>query len=127
MNFKPLNFLKNNSPKHLCRATETPFHGKVYLTPAYTFYLRQLNWLPIRQRRTLYLLFSILFEPSAPSYLKCRFSFVTPRPGCELRSSRSLKLLVFPHHSGFLSSSFTVQAIRLWNSLPLTGSKQVNF
>lgn len=83
---------------------------------------RQLNWLPIRHRRSLRILstlFSILFEPSTPLYLKRKFTFDTPRPGCELRSSRSLKLTIPFHRTGFVSNSFALQAIRLWNALPL--------
>jgi hypothetical protein len=87
-----------------------------------SFYRRQLNWLSIRHRRSLRILctlFTILFVPSAPGYLKHKFVFVTPRPGCELRSSRLLKLSLPSHHTGFMSNSFAVQAIRLWNKLPL--------
>lgn len=87
-----------------------------------SFYRRQLNWLSIRRRRSLRILsilFSILFEPSSPGYLKRKFTFITPRPGCELRSSRSLKLSIPSHRTGFMSNSFAVEAIRLWNSLPL--------
>lgn len=84
---------------------------------------RQLNWLSIRRRRAFRILcslFSIIFEPSAPEYLKCKFPFTTPRPGCSLRSSRTLKLSIPSHYTTFMSNSFTVQAIRLWNSLPLS-------
>lgn len=85
-------------------------------------YRRQLNWLPIRQRRSLRVLctlYSILFEQHTPQYLKCKFSFICPRPGCQLRTSRSLSLSTPAFHTDFMSNSFALQAIRLWNSLPL--------
>lgn len=83
---------------------------------------RKLQWLAIRERRSLRILctlYSILFDPAAPSYLRSKFEFITARPGYVLRASRTLKLAVLPHRTGFLSNSFTCQAIRLWNALPL--------
>lgn len=83
-------------------------------------YRRQLQWLPIRLRRnsrTLCLLFNILYNPSFPSYLRERFSFLkSSDPSCR---SHLRTLLKCPSHStSFFSSSFSVQAVRLWNSLP---------
>lgn len=85
-------------------------------------YRRQLQWLRIRERRSLRILttlYSILFDPSAPEYLKSKFKFVTGRPGCQLRSARQLILTVPHHHSHAMTHSFEGQAIRLWNALPL--------
>lgn len=82
----------------------------------------QLNWLPIRRRRDLHvlsLLYTVLFNPLAPAYLKERFQFLQSANDREMRSSRKLHLSFPPHSSQFYSNSFTVQSIRLWNSLPL--------
>lgn len=81
---------------------------------------KDLKWLPIRLRRNvriLCLLFNVLFNPAYPSYLRERFSFVHP-PNTSCRSHLK-SLLKFPsHHSDFASYSFSVHAVRLWNSLP---------
>lgn len=85
-------------------------------------YRRQLNWLPIRERRSLRVLctlYSCLFDPAAPDYLRSKFQFVTARPGCNLRTARSLKLVTPLHRTGFMTNSFSAQAIRLWNALPI--------
>lgn len=81
---------------------------------------KQLKWLPIRQRRdshTLSFLFSVLHNPKAPSYLRDRFEYLVPR-GKPCRSSSSLLLRFPPHSSSRYDGSFTVRAVRLWNSLP---------
>lgn len=81
----------------------------------------KLNWLPIRSRRnahTLNLLYSILFDPKVPEYLKERFTFLRNQDLPE-RSTKKL-LLKFPrYNSVFYKSSFTFQAVKLWNSLPV--------
>lgn len=86
-----------------------------------SFFRRKLNWLPIRLRRnahTLNLLYSILFDPKIPEYLKERFTFLKNQDFSE-RSSKRL-LLKFPRcNSVFYESSFSVQAVKLWNSLPV--------
>lgn len=81
----------------------------------------RLKWLPIRHRRNyhiLSLLYSILFNPSTPSYLKERFEFQSTTLNRTLRPSRHLSLTLPSHTSKFYAFSYTVQAIKLWNSLP---------
>ncbi|KAG7294925.1 hypothetical protein JYU34_022691 [Plutella xylostella] len=83
---------------------------------------RKLKWLPIRLRRNthiLSLLYSILFNPSSPSYLKERFEFRFTTHNKNLRSTENLRINIPPHTTSFYSNSFTVQAIQLWNALPL--------
>ncbi|KAG7298180.1 hypothetical protein JYU34_018964 [Plutella xylostella] len=85
-------------------------------------YRNKLKWLPIRLRRNahiLSLLYSVLFNPSTPAYLKERFIFKNHPDNRPMRSSQ-MRLLDFPSHSTeFYSTSFTVTAIRLWNALPV--------
>ncbi|CAH2090128.1 unnamed protein product [Euphydryas editha] len=82
---------------------------------------KQLGWLPIRQRRNMHalsLLYSILYHPHTPPYLKERFTFLGHDTECNLRS-RSNNLLVTPLcRSKAYSNSFTTKVIKLWNSLP---------
>lgn len=83
----------------------------------------QLEWLPIRLRRNshiLFLLYSVLFNPVYPSYLKDRFVFRLKKNDLNLRSSGNLRLSVPTHTTRFYSNSFTVEAVHLWNALPLT-------
>ena len=83
----------------------------------------QLKWLPIRLRRNthiLSLLYSILFNPNSPKYLKKRFRFLSETHNRTLRSSQSLLLQTPTHTSHSYHSSFTVHAVQLWNSLPLS-------
>ncbi|CAG9791721.1 unnamed protein product [Diatraea saccharalis] len=86
-------------------------------------YRSELKWLPIRLRRNsrlLSLLYNILFNPTYPHYLKERFSFLHCTNSYTLRSSESLSLEIPSHCTSFYDSSFTVQAARLWNSLPVS-------
>lgn len=81
----------------------------------------KLKWLPIRQRRNLRilsLLFSILHDPAIPNYLKCKFQFLCDSHDRNLRSSSNLLLNLPLHRTGFLSNSFKLSAMRLWNDLP---------
>ncbi|KAG6453237.1 hypothetical protein O3G_MSEX008037 [Manduca sexta] len=83
----------------------------------------KLKWLPIRLRRNthvLSLLYNILFNPSSPHYLKDHFHFLHESHALSLRSSENLKLRTPLHGSAFFDNSFTVQAVRLWNALPLS-------
>lgn len=80
----------------------------------------QLKWLPIRRRRDLHVLtflYNILYNPLSPSYLRERFDFLVPR-GEPSRSITSLRLKFPTHSSKRYGGSFTVHAVRLWNSLP---------
>lgn len=81
----------------------------------------KLKWLPIRLRRNthiLSLLYSILFNPTYPAYLKERFQFRCESHNLKLRSSHNLRLNIPPNTSKFYSSFFTVRSITLWNDFP---------
>ncbi|CAH2092304.1 unnamed protein product [Euphydryas editha] len=83
----------------------------------------RLRWLPIRYRRnlhTLVLLYSILYNPYSPSYLKERFCFLGTDTSShlELRSRSDNRLKLPTCHTRYFSNSFTVKAVNLWNSLP---------
>ena len=85
-------------------------------------YRKKLKWLPIRLRRNVHLLsllYNVLFDPRTPPYLKERFDFLHLSHSRYLRSSNNLSLMTPVHTSSFVDNSFTVQAVRLWNSLPL--------
>lgn len=84
---------------------------------------QKLKWLPIRLRRNSHILsflYKILFNPSIPLYLKERFEFIQGHSG-SLRSSRVYKLKVHScsHLNLSYTKSFTMQAVRLWNELPV--------
>lgn len=82
----------------------------------------KLKWLPIRHRRNahiLSLLYNILFNPSSPQYLKERFEYLSASNSLCLRSSENLMLKFPPHTTSFYDRSFSVEAVRLWNALPL--------
>jgi len=83
-------------------------------------YRSQLKWLPIRRRRdtrTLNFLFSVLHNQNSPSYLRERFEYLIPR-NRPCRTSSSLLLRAPFRSSSCYDASFTVRAVRLWNSLP---------
>lgn len=82
----------------------------------------KLKWLPIRLRRNshiLCLLYNILFNPCSPHYLKERFQFLYDSHPRTLRSSETLQLITPTHSSSYYGNSFTVQAVYLWNELPV--------
>ncbi|XP_041984069.1 uncharacterized protein LOC121736751 [Aricia agestis] len=82
----------------------------------------KLKWLPIRLRRNshiLSLLYKILYNPISPSYLIDRFNFARSLD-IPCRSNVRTNLSLPSHRSNFFSYSFTVHAVRLWNSLPHT-------
>lgn len=84
-------------------------------------YRTRLRWLPIRLRRNthvLSLLYCVLFDPRAPTYLKERFEFQLNQYK-HLRSTDNLSLRIPRQNKNFYHCSFTCHAIRLWNSLPL--------
>ncbi|CAH2096616.1 unnamed protein product [Euphydryas editha] len=88
-----------------------------------SYFRIKLKWLPIRLRRNthiLNLLYSILFNPMAPSYLRERFKYLNDSHERELRSNDNLLLEIPSHSTTFYTKSFTVRAARLWNSLPLS-------
>lgn len=92
-------------------------------------YRSKLGWLSIRQRRKLHILstlYSILFNPLSPTYLSSKFHFLRDDHNCQLRSSDSL-VLSFPiHRSNCMSESFTVEAVRLWNGIPINIRRSVS-
>lgn len=83
----------------------------------------KLKWLPIRFRRNAHILtlvFNILFNPTTPRYLKCHLNYVYDSHSRDLRSSEGLTLSHPEFNSpSFFGRSFAVQAVRLWNTLPL--------
>ena len=82
----------------------------------------KLKWLPIRLRRNthiLHLLYSVLFNPSTPPYLKKQFMFLHDTHLRSLRSDNNLLLEIPLHSSSYFTNSFTIKAARLWNSLPI--------
>ncbi|XP_072934958.1 uncharacterized protein [Epargyreus clarus] len=81
---------------------------------------KDLKWLPIRLRRNtriLCLLFNILNSTTSPTYLRERFSYARPSIA-PCRTHRKTLLRFPPHKTSSYSKSFTVHAVRLWNSLP---------
>lgn len=92
-------------------------------------YRTKLNWLPIRERRSiriLCLLFNILNDPNAPEYLKQHFTLFSDCHDRQLRSSQNLTLKMPTHRTSFLENSFAVEAVRLWNALPEVIRKSTN-
>ena len=86
-------------------------------------YRVRLQWLSVENRRNLHtvtLLYSILFHPDTPSYLKERFSFLGSN-SCipfSLRSKSDNVLEIPLCRTHCYSKSFTVEAVKLWNALP---------
>lgn len=84
-----------------------------------TEFRHKLNLLPIRHRRNMHiltLLFQVLFNPSAPNYLSERFEFRVRDDRLRPSKNLILEIPLYNYHS--YAKSFTVQAARLWNSLP---------
>jgi hypothetical protein len=71
-----------------------------------------------RDLHVIKLLYSTLFYPNSPLYLRNCFSFQYSSLNRYLRSSSSLALDIPPHSSDFMSYSFNVHAVRLWNPIP---------
>lgn len=83
----------------------------------------RLGWLPIRRRRdmhTLCLLYNVLFNPTSPSYLFERFSYLATGSKHRLRSSSNLTLAFPPNKARSYAKSFTFNSVKLWNGLPLS-------
>ena len=83
----------------------------------------RLQWLTVKDRRNLHtvtLLYSILFHPDTPFYLKERFSFLgsNSRLPLSLRSKSDNVLEIPLCRTQCYSKSFTVEAVKLWNALP---------
>ena len=81
-----------------------------------------LKWFPIRQRRVmraLTTLFSLLTSSTSPIYLTSHFPYVCSNHDLNLRSSSNRLLQCPSHRSDLIHSSFFVQCILQWNTLPL--------
>lgn len=87
-----------------------------------SYFRKELKWLPIRLRRDSHILinlFKILNCSSSPVYLKERFTplYSSDKP----TRSHCHSLLSIPlHFTASYTNSFSVHAVRLWNSLPHT-------
>ena len=110
-NYKRLQSLQNAAARVVCQI------GKYdHITPV----LKQLHWLPVRQRvifKILLLTFKIL-DDTAPSYLKKFITSYTPPK--TLRSSNQ-HLLVIPRTKmkSYGEKTFAYNAAKAWNDLPL--------
>ena len=82
--------------------------------------LNMLSWVRLKERRTIHsltLLFNIL-QTSNPSYLASRFQHLSSYHEIDTRSQHHITLSIPKHRTSFYSSSFTISAAHLWNSLP---------
>lgn len=88
-----------------------------------TQYRYQLKWLTVKDRRHLHsltLLYTVLYHPITPSYLKERFKFLGSNTlhSQHLRS-RNNNLLEIPlSRTKCYGDSFTIKTVKLWNALP---------
>ncbi|CAK1592913.1 unnamed protein product [Parnassius mnemosyne] len=83
-------------------------------------YRAQLKWLSIRKRRDLHVLlflYFLLFNSLAPPYLRERFEYLVPRE-TQCRTTKQLLLKTPSHFTSRCGGSFTIRAVKLWNSLP---------
>ena len=83
----------------------------------------KLQWLTVRHRRYLHILctlYSILFHPNTPRYLKERFTFLGTDSTLQLnlRSKSDNKLKIPICNTIGYKESFTVKSVILWNDLP---------
>ncbi|KAG8241797.1 hypothetical protein J6590_108726 [Homalodisca vitripennis] len=84
-----------------------------------TPFFKQLSLLKLQQLRQLHILSTLhsVIKNKSPVYLSEHFKFISDIS--ERPTRRGSTLLSIPvHRSNFFSKSFTVQACRLWNSLP---------
>ena len=82
--------------------------------------LRQLHWLPLRQRiefKVAVLTFRSLHQ-LAPAYLTDYCQFLSDSGRRQLRSATAMTCIVPHTHNSFGDRSFAVAGPRLWNSLP---------
>lgn len=80
----------------------------------------ELSWLRLADRRSLHCL-SLLYQilhTSTPEYLASRFHNLSTYHNLYTRSQRDTLLSVPLHRTSAYSSSFTIDTIRSWNSLP---------
>lgn len=84
--------------------------------------LKELHWLPIRQRilhKILTLVFKCVVDKSAPQYLISRFT-LAPQSSRSLRSNNILYKLIIPRtqRATFASRAISVFGAEQWNKLP---------
>ena len=87
-----------------------------HITPV----LRQLHWLPVRQR-VEYKVACLVHQSLAgqtPAYIADDIQLVTDRDRCQLRSATTRTCLVPRTHNNFGDRSFNAAGPRVWNSLP---------
>lgn len=87
-----------------------------------SYYRKKLRWLSIPQRRklrSLCMVFSILFDTLSPKYLKAKFQFLGAAHNLNLRSFENQTLYIPFHRTNFIANSFALNAVRLWNKLPM--------
>ena len=88
-----------------------------HITPAFA----NLEWLRLKDRRNLHSVCFVhrLLSFPVPSYLAKNFKFLHSNHDFGTRS-RSGTQLTFPtHRTSLLDNSFTINAIRTWNALPV--------
>jgi len=92
-----------------------PHHWNKTLRPHHAR-LRQLHWLPVRQRMTFKL--ACLVSGNAPMYPADDIHLLSERDRHQLRSSSSRTCIVPRTHKSYGDRSFAATGPRLWNSLP---------
>ena len=99
----------------------------VYCQPKFTSsapLLRELHWLPVRQRISFKILLTVYKSLSgqAPSYITELLKLKVQSHRHSLRSSRDTLLLQIPHSKTKITlgdRAFAIAAPKLWNSLPV--------
>jgi len=84
--------------------------------------LRQLHWLPVRQRvhyKIAVLVYQCLFD-QAPAYLADDCQLISDISTRRLRSTDTATCVVRRSHNSFGDRCFASAGPRLWNSLPAT-------
>ena len=112
-NLKPLQRLINAAAHYV--ADLGPYDGA-------TNTLKELHWLPIKQRITykLCVMMHSAVSGIAPSYIKNMLTFVADMPGHEcLRSAASGSFDVPRVRTRIGSRAFSVAGPQAWNSLPV--------
>jgi len=96
-----------------------------HITPV----LRQLHWLPVRQR-VEYKVACLVHQSLAgqtPAYIANDIQLVTDSDRRQLRSAAARTCLVPRMHNNFGDRSFNAAGPRVWNSLPPHLRRDMNF